>query len=63
MDRLPDSPAPQVTTPQGDERPDTGRRRFIVGAALAAAPLIITLTARPAEARQGTLGTYASTPQ
>ena len=63
MNRQPDSASPQVSTPTADQRPDTGRRRFIVAAGLAAAPLIVTLTARPAEAggvTGGSLGNYGS---
>ena len=61
MNRQPDSASSQVSTPTAEERPDRGRRRFIVAAGLAAAPLIVTLTARPAEARQtGSLGNYGS---
>jgi hypothetical protein len=54
----PVDPKPQTTTKLPDDRPNGDRRRFIV-AGLAAAPLLVTLTARPAHARQtGTLGLY-----
>lgn len=51
--------------PNNVDKPNGDRRRFIVGG-LAAAPLLVTLTARPAQAswaQTGTLGMYGSTAQ
>jgi len=48
--------------PNNLDKPNGDRRRFIVGG-LVAAPLLVTLTARPARAnwaQTGTLGTYGS---
>jgi hypothetical protein len=44
-----DQPAPE------SQNPNHGRRRFVI-AGLAAAPLIMTLSARPAFAQTGTVG-------
>jgi hypothetical protein len=50
----------QTTSASSTDRPNGDRRRFVV-AGLAAAPLLVTLSARPAFARQtGTLGAYGS---
>jgi hypothetical protein len=47
-----------TTAPAGPSAPDADRRRFLI-AGLAAAPLIVTLSARPVFAQdQGTLGGY-----
>ena len=62
--------APNLTSPSAssdlqsnpsDPRPDGERRRFIA-AGIAAAPLLVTLAARPASAQvaQGSLGNYGS---
>ena len=50
-----------VSRPPASETPDTGRRKFVV-AGIVAAPLMITLTARPARAqsRMGYGGDYSS---
>jgi hypothetical protein len=52
---------PPVSTPPAAETPDTSRRKFVV-ASMIAAPLLVTLTARPARAgtTTGTLGNYGS---
>jgi hypothetical protein len=55
-----DSPNP-TPTPVTTDRPNGDRRRFVV-AGLAAAPLLVTLAARPASAQttSGSLGNYGS---
>jgi hypothetical protein len=52
---------PVAASPEKEIRPDANRRRFIIGG-LVAAPLLVTLSARPAWAQQcnGTLGNYCS---
>jgi hypothetical protein len=52
--------SPEVS-PAPVDRPDSSRRRFVIGT-LAAAPLLVTLTARPARAQGtgGSLGNYGS---
>jgi hypothetical protein len=43
------------------DRPDAGRRRFVI-AGVVAAPILVTLAAKPAESQVpgGTLGSYGS---
>jgi hypothetical protein len=56
-----ETPQPAVT-PAPSAKPDADRRRFIV-AGLVTAPLLVTLTARPASAnweQNGSLGNYGS---
>jgi hypothetical protein len=54
----------KVSTSEPADKPDTSRRRFIIGAGIAAAPLLVTLTAKPAIAgghsNNGSLGNYGS---
>ena len=59
----PTSDSVSATSPV-EPRPDATRRRFMV-AGLAAAPLLVTLTAKPAWAQtsQGSLGNYGSATQ
>jgi hypothetical protein len=47
----------QTAQPAPTDQPNADRRRFVV-AGIVAAPLLVTLSARPAFARQSTLGTY-----
>ncbi len=50
----------QTTQPISTDQPNADRRRFVV-AGIVAAPLLVTLSAKPAFARQnGTLGAYGS---
>jgi hypothetical protein len=50
----------QTAQPASTDQPNADRRRFVV-AGIVAAPLLVTLSARPAFARQtGTLGAYGS---
>jgi hypothetical protein len=60
MKQHPAASETQTTRASSTDRPNGDRRRFVV-AGLAAAPLLVTLSARPASARQtGTLGAYGS---
>jgi hypothetical protein len=54
--------SPVAVPSQTEARPDPARRRFVIGG-LVAAPLLVTLAASPAWARQGqgSLGNYGST--
>jgi hypothetical protein len=48
----------EVSAPPVPDRPDTTRRRFFI-ASVVAAPLLVTLTARPARAQgPNSAGTY-----
>jgi hypothetical protein len=64
MAHRPEDPNPTPPSATSSEKPDGERRRFIV-AGLASAPLLVTLTARPASAwgddhHSGSLGSYGS---
>jgi hypothetical protein len=62
MTRPSDDLQSQLPTAPADEQPSKGRRRFIIAAGVAAAPLLVTLVAKPAQAQVtgGTMGNYGS---
>ncbi|MEO7888542.1 MAG: hypothetical protein ABIW19_00910 [Vicinamibacterales bacterium] len=63
MKQLPEDLVARANAVEPTARPDGDRRRFLV-AGLAAAPVLVTLSARSASARQanGSLGNYGSAP-